>query len=352
MRKAGNRVRVSVQLIDSGNGFQLWSEDFEGDIQDVFGVQERTALKIAEALSVRLTPQEQRAVARRYTGNAQAYDEYLRGRALVEFFNIPEKLEAARQHFERALASDPKYALALAGVSRVEAQYYRNLDANPVRLDRAERYAGEALRSDPQLAEAHLALGQIYANRFDYGKAAQKFREATRIEAANPYAWDLLSWALAYQQPPEPVESEQAARESIRLNPSLFGAHYHLARALLLQDRFEESLAALDQAGQLNPDPSTVEFGRAQVYLAQKQYRQALDQMARASQQRARKTPIFQFVTASAHAGLGEREKALAALEKALAGGYRDFPAIESSPHLAPLRADPRLQRLLDRYRK
>ena len=83
VRKAGNRVRINVQLIDSSNGFQVWADDFVGDMQDVFALQEQTALKIAQALNLSLNPQEQQAVQRRYTQNAEAYDYYLRGQALT-----------------------------------------------------------------------------------------------------------------------------------------------------------------------------------------------------------------------------------------------------------------------------
>ena len=126
VRKAGNQVRVNVQSIDSSTGFQVWADDFVGDLKDVFTLQEQTALKIAGALNLRLSPQH------RYTQNAWAYDAYLRGRALAEYSDVPEKLEAARRHFEQALKADPNYALALAGLSLVEQKYHRNIDSDEI----------------------------------------------------------------------------------------------------------------------------------------------------------------------------------------------------------------------------
>jgi hypothetical protein len=127
-------VRINVHLIDSTTGFQVWADDFVGEMKDVFSLQEQTALKIAESLNLKLSPQEQQAIQHRYTQNTQAYDAYLRGHALVEHFDQPEKLEAARGFFEDALKSDPDYAPALAGLAWVEGQIYRNIDSNPSHL--------------------------------------------------------------------------------------------------------------------------------------------------------------------------------------------------------------------------
>jgi TolB-like protein len=115
VRKVGTQVRVNVQLIDPSTGFQTWADDFTGDMQNVFSLQEQAALKIAEALNVHLSPQEQREVMRRYTQNAHAYEEFLIGRSLLVHEDQREALEAARKHFEAALKLDPNYAPALAG---------------------------------------------------------------------------------------------------------------------------------------------------------------------------------------------------------------------------------------------
>ncbi len=348
VRHAGNQVRITVQLIDASNGFQLWADDFQGDVKDVFGLQEQTAMKIAEALNVHLSPQEQKAVLRRYTSNAAAYEAYLRGKALVEYFDRPEKLEAARRNFEQALRSDPDYTLALTGLSRVESQYYRSVDGDLAHLKKAEELSKRALALDPQLAEAHLALGEVYGIRYDYIRGVQLFREAVRLDPDNAYAWDMLSWAAAYLQPPDAAGAENAAREAIRLQPSLFGAHYHLGRALLLQKRFPEAIAAMQQAKEISPDSIAGDSGIAQVYLAQGKYDSAIALL----QKTPRMTTIFRVQLATAYAGRGDKAKALAELQTSLAAGYRDFAALDASEPLASLRGDPKYQELLNRYRK
>jgi eukaryotic-like serine/threonine-protein kinase len=235
VRKAGEQVRINVQLIDSTTGFQTWADDFTGDMKNVFSLQDQAALKIAEALNLHLTPQEQEAVKQHYTQNPQAYQEFLVGRSLLDHEDQPASLEAARKHFEAALSLDPNYAPALAGLSHVEGYYFRDVDPSPAHQQRAEQFARKALAIDPQLPEAHVALARYYGEDFKYADAVREPRLAIEQEPDNALAWDQLSRALGYVIPPDPVEAEKAAREAFRLNPSMSYAQYHLGRALYLQ---------------------------------------------------------------------------------------------------------------------
>jgi serine/threonine protein kinase/Tfp pilus assembly protein PilF len=346
VRKAGDQVRISVQLIDTSTGFQTWADDFVGDLKDVFSLQDQTALKIAQALNLKLTPQEQKAVQRRYTQNPQAYEAYLRGRALVDFIDQPKALEGARTNYEKALQLDPNYAPALAGLSMVEAFYYRNLDPSEAHLRQARQLAERALAIDPQLAEADVAMANVYGDMFDYVHAAEKSREAASLEPDNAHAWDQLSWALGYQQPPDSVGAEKAAREAIRLQPSMFQAHYHLGRALMQQRRFPEAIAAFEQAKSISPSSGTAGFGLGQVYIAQGDYDRAITtllSLPKADQS----TPTHHFQLSLAYAGRGDKEKALVELQKAIDLGYRDSAAIKSNPNFDPLRSDSRYQKAL-----
>jgi eukaryotic-like serine/threonine-protein kinase len=348
VRKAGDQVRINVHLIDSTTGFQVWADDFVGEMKDVFSLQEQTALKIAGSLNLKLSPQEQQAIQHRYTQNPQAYDAYLRGQALVEYFDQPEKLEAARRHFEEALQSDPDYPLAIAGLSWVEGQIYRNIDSNQSHLQRAEQFAQRALALGPRVAQTHLALGTVMADKYDYAGAAREFRTATELDPDNAYAWDLLSWALAYEQPAEGAAAEKAVREALRLQPSMYEAHYHLGRALLAQQRYPEAIAAFQQARELSPEAWTSDLGLGQVYLAQGDYDKALA----ALQKNVRPAGINYFWLGAAYAARGDKEKALATLQKALDMGFHDFSALDASPYFSSLRTDPRFQQLTQRYRK
>jgi len=350
VRKAGNQVRINVQLIDSTTGFQTWADDFTGDLQNVFTLQEQVALKIAEALNLHLSPQEQQAVQRRYTQNPQAYEEFLMGRPMVANENSPQTLDAAAKHFEAALKLDPNYAPALAGLSEIDGIYYRDFDSSPARLQRAEQYAKQALAIDPELPEAHVALGRVLADSYQYADAAREFRLATQAEPDNALAWDQLSWVLAYQTPPQAAEAEKAARESIRLNPSFGMVQYHLGRALYLQNRFPEAMAAFDRCEELRGNlDNTADLGRAQVLAAQERYDEALATMLK---QGTPKTAIHFYWLSSFYAGSGDKEKALASMQKSLEIGFRDFAAVGADPAFSSLRNDPRFQQLLRRFSK
>jgi len=346
VRKAANQVRINVQLIDSTTGYQVWADDFVGEMKDVFSLQEQAALKIAGALNLHLSPQEQKAVVQRYTQNPQAYEAFLVGRALL-LEETPEKLESARDNFEQALKFDPNYAPALAGLSHVESLYYRDLDSKPTHLQKAEEFARRALAIDPELGEAHVALGQTYALRYDYKRAIGELREAVRLEPENALGWDLLSWALGYEEPPEPIESEKAAREAIRLQPGSTAAEYHLGRALLFQKRYAEAGAAFQRAKELGSDYYN-EMGMAQLFLVQGNYDQAVTNLSKRSKGN---TAIGQYWLGAAYAAKGDKDKAFAALQKSFELGFRDFTVLDASPYFSSLRSDPRYQQLLKRYR-
>ncbi len=348
VRKAGEQVRINVQLIDSTSGFQVWADDFTGEMKDVFSLQEQTALKIAQSLNLKLSPKEEEAIQHRYTGNPQAYDAYLRGQALVQYPDDPAKLEAARRAYEESLRSDPNYPLALAGLSWVEAQIYRNLDSTPAHLQHAEEYAQRALAIDPKLSEVHVAMGTVLMDKYEYAEGAGEFRTATELNPSNAHAWDLLSWALCYKQPPEPEVAEKASRQALRLQPSFVPAYYHLGRALLLQKRYAEAIASFEREKELSPSGTMADLGLGQAYLAQGDYDRAVATLTKSSQPAG----INYFWISAAYAGRGDKEKALAALQKAFDEGFHDFAALDASPYFASLRGDARYEEMVRRYRK
>jgi TolB-like protein/Flp pilus assembly protein TadD len=348
VRKAGDQVRINVQLIDSTSGFQVWADDFTGEMKDVFSLQEQTALKIAQSLNLKLSPKEEQAIQHRYTGNPQAYDAFLRGQALVQYPDEPDKLEAARRAYEESLKYDPNYALALAGLAWVEAQIYRNLDSTPAHLQRAEEYAQRALAIDPRLSQTHIALGSVLMDKYDYANAANEFRTATELDPNSGHAWDMLSWALCYKQPPDPVSAEKASREALRLQPSFVPAYYHLGRALILQKRYAEAIASFQREKELSPNGTMADGGLGQAYLAQGDYDQAIAALAKSAVPSA----INYYFLSAAYAAHGDKEKALTTLQKTFEMGFHDFAALDSSPYFSSLRTDPRFQQLIQRYRK
>jgi tetratricopeptide (TPR) repeat protein len=244
---------------------------------------------------------------------------------------------------------DPNYAPALAGLAKIEAHIYRNHEPTQAHLRLGEQLAQQALALDHELPSAHVAMGFVYGIRYDYVHAAQEIREGIRLKSDDPWFWDQLSWALAYLQPPDNAGAEQAAREAIRLLPNFPVAYFHLGRALLQQQRYQEAVTALNRSLELDPASAAPHFGLSQVYLARGNTDLALAEMDKTS---FKAYPLALIQTSSIYAVRGEKERALVELEKALLLGYRDFAALDSSPYLASLRADPRYQQLLGRYRK
>jgi len=348
VRKSGNQVRINVHLVDSTSGFDVWAEDFKGETKDVFLLQEETAMKIAQALDLKLSPQEKLVLQRRYTQNPQAYEAYLIGRALTEHENEPDKLEAARNHFEQALKFDPEYAPALAGLAEVEGYYYRDIDSHSAHLERAEALSQRAVAAAPDLVEARIVRARVYGWKYEYAKAAEALREAVQVAPEDSHAWDVFSWALGYEQPPQAIEAEKAAREAIRLQPSLTPAQYHLGRALLLQGRYEEANRAFERAGELG-DSNYANLGSAQVLLAQGNYDAAAARLLKDGEP---KDAIACYFLSAAYAARGDKAKALAMLQKTFRFGYHDFAAIAASPYFVALRPDPQFQELIRHYQR
>ena len=158
VRKAGNRLRITAQLINVADGYHLWSERYDRELEDVFAVQDEIAENIVRALRVVLTEEEKRAIERPHTGNIEAYEFYLRGRQF--FYQFREKgLQFARRMFSRAIEIDPDYARAYAGIADCSSQLYKYWDASAANLEQADAASRKALELAPDLAEAHAARG-------------------------------------------------------------------------------------------------------------------------------------------------------------------------------------------------
>jgi TolB-like protein/Flp pilus assembly protein TadD len=182
VRRAGNRVRVSVQLINANNDEHIWAEDYDRDLTDVFAIQTDLAQNIASALQAKLSPNEKERLDRQPTQNPDAYLLFVQAH---DYANRPDQfrdqLLKAEELFEQAIKLDPKFAAAFAGLSIVESGMYHNFDPIPGRREKARRNADEALRLQPDLPEGHLALGfcYYYGDR-DYERALAEFEIAKR----------------------------------------------------------------------------------------------------------------------------------------------------------------------------
>ena len=182
VRRSGNRVRVSVQLINADNDEHIWAEDYDRDLTDVFAIQTDLAQKIASALQAKLSPNEKARLDNRPTQNPDAYLLFVQAH---DYANRTEMLRdtslKAEQLFEQATKLDPNFAAAFAGLSMVESWMYHSYDPLPARREKARTAANEALRLQPDLPEAHLALGfSYYYGDRDYERALAEFEIAKR----------------------------------------------------------------------------------------------------------------------------------------------------------------------------
>src|SRR5207253_10450193 len=182
VRRAGNRVRVNVQLIDATTDEHIWANDYDRDLTDVFAIQTDLAQKIANELQAKLSPTEKAMMTHKPTENNEAYLAFVQAHDL---FTRPDKFRAetekAEQLFEQATKLDPNFAGAFAGLAWVEDWMYHSFDPTPARKEKARAAANEAIRLQPDLPEAHLALGfyQYYCER-NYQGALNEFAIAQK----------------------------------------------------------------------------------------------------------------------------------------------------------------------------
>jgi adenylate cyclase len=222
VRIAGDRLRVSVQLIDASSEEHLWSENYDRRLDDIFEVQSDIAKRVAEKLKVKLLAKEEDRLDRRSVASMSVYKNYLKGRSLLAKREPTEMMES-KQFFEKAIAEDPNYAPALAGLADA---YFLLGDYWAMPLDEARRKSREllsrALKLDPDLAEARASLGLNLESEYRFAEAESEFKRA------------------------------------IDLNPSYAMAHFWYASSLGALRRYEEQLEQLEIAEQLDPMSTVV----------------------------------------------------------------------------------------------
>jgi len=178
VRRSANRIRVNVQLIDATTDEHIWANDYDRDLTDVFAIQSDLAQKIASELQAKLSPTEKAQMTRKPTENGEAYLAYIQAMNLF----VPEefeKLKQAEQLYQRALDLDPNFALACARLSHIESWIFHSFDPSASRRAKARTLAEQALRLQPNLPEAHLALGYCYYyGDLDYDRALSEFKIA------------------------------------------------------------------------------------------------------------------------------------------------------------------------------
>ncbi len=352
VRKMGNKIRISVQLINVANGYQLWSERYDREIEDVFAIQDEIAQNITRALRVVLSEDEKRAIEKLSTENVEAYDYYLRGR---KFFHQHRRtsIEFARQMFTRAIEIDPEYALAHSGIADCCSILYMYFDARESNLKQADAASRKALQLDPDLAEAHSARGLAYSLSKQYEPAMQEFETAMKLDPKlyeAPYFYGRACLAQGKW-----FEAAPLFEKAAQLRPEDYQAPTFLAAAFAGQGRIHEASKAshravnvIEQWLDLNPDDARALNLGATIWSNLGQPEKALE-WARRSLVIDKEDPQLLYNVACVYAIEGMRDDAISCLERAVDKGYGHKEWIEHDSDLNSLRNDRRFQALLER---
>ena len=379
VRRSGNKLRISVQLINAADGYQLWSERYDREMKDIFEVQDEIALAVVDALKLKLFGGEKAAVLKRYTNNPEAYQLYLSGR----FFFLkrtPEGFKKAIDYFEKAIECDSEYALAFTGIadSYVLLGFYEVMTPAEAR-EYAKPAVYKSIELDGTIAETHASLAvYLMFCEWEFVKAEAEFEEAIRLNpnytlARHFYAVNLVligshdeaiaeesrsveiepftaifraaySW-YSYLVRRNDLSIEQALR-TIELAPDHFFAYWALGLAYALNEKYDESLSALQRASSLTGGNQHLLGEIARVSALSGKRDEALGILDEFLQQ-SKASYVSAVNITKIYAGLGEREKVLEWLEKAYDERAVKLPWFIIDPCLDAFRGDERFQTIL-----
>ena len=252
VRRIGNRVRVNVQLIDTETDGHIWAEDYDRDLTDVFAIQTDLAQKIAAELRAKLSPTEKEQMQRRPTENGEAYLAFVQAHNLQGAYEDFEKLKQSEQLYERAIKLDPNFALALARYSQLESWILHTFDRTSARREKARTLAEQALQLQPDLPEAHLALGfSYYYGDENYDAALNEFEIAQR---GLPNEWEAyLAIGAIQRRLGKWAESNANLEKAVSLNPKDVWPLQQLAYNYQMRRDFDAANKTIDRALALDP---------------------------------------------------------------------------------------------------
>ena len=379
--RSGDRVRISAQLIDARNDSHIWAESYERDLRDVLGLQAEATQAIARQVQVRLTPEEQARFARVQSVHPEAYEAYLKGRYHANQ-RSGEELAKAGQYFQAAIAKDPAYAAAYAGLADSLASFGTWCFVSPHEgCGKAKGLALRALEMEPGLAEAHASLAWINAwYDFEFAAAEREFERSLELNPRYPLAHYWFGFFLGLMGRYE--EGYTEFKRAIRLDPLSAVIRWGLGFMYWCSRRYDEAIESLDKALELNPTFAAAHGVLGWAYLCKSLYEQAIA-AGRKAAEISPGVPIFLFGLAEAHARAGHRDEAHRVLEQlrtlskqryvtpyglariyvALGEGDEALDLLETAhqeraswmiflktdPHLDCLRSDQRFQHLLCR---
>jgi serine/threonine-protein kinase len=247
VRRSGSRVRITAQLINVADGYHLWSERYDREVEDVFAIQDEIARTIAAHLKLKLTRAQDEALGHRQTENLEAYEFYLRGKHCSYRWNIPGMTQKAIGYFEAALGKDPEYAFAYHGIADVYSilGLYAFLPPSAV-LDKAVAAAARAVELAPNLPEAHTSLGFVQLLTWDWSAAESSLNTAIQLNPRYSQAHNFRAWLLSTSG--RQAEADSAARVGRDLDPFSPAANGISALVHYHGRKFDDAIAASERA--------------------------------------------------------------------------------------------------------
>jgi serine/threonine protein kinase/Tfp pilus assembly protein PilF len=352
LRRAGNRLRITAQLVETRTRHSVWAERYDRQMEDVFAIQDEIAQSIAAALKVMLTASEKEAIAKAPTADVKAYDYYLRGRQF--FYQFRRRgYDFARQMFTRAIEIDPGYARAYAGVADCYSYLYMYWDASEANLQAADDASRKALLLDPGLAEAHVSRGlAISLNKQRVAEAEIEFQTAIRLDPKLFEAY--YFYARACVQRGKPEDAARLFEQAAKVKPDDYQAPQLLSMVYQGLGRKEDALAASRRGWQLaekhlelHPDDARALYLGANALCQLGERARSLDWARRALAIDPEDCGIL-YNVACVYAQQGKTEEAIDCLNKAVSHAYWYKRWALHDSDLDSLRSHPRFQALMD----
>jgi len=349
LRRAGNRLRINAQLVDAASGFPVWSERYDREMSDIFAVQDEIAHKIAEALRIKLTPQEQAELAAKPTENLQAYDLYLRGRSYARR-RTTRDMDFALQMFENAVTLDPNFALAWAAIANgcAHAQYWSG--PGGTYMERAQSASLRAVALAPDIPEVLVSQGWILYAGGRYDDAVRLTRAAISRKRDCEGAYYLLLRALFASGKYEELaalaeEAIAAAGTDYNVYIPIMNALGALGREDARRDVRRRLIQTFESHLREVPEDARARILSAGMYAQEGRIEDAVRETNLAMTLRPNEATVL-YNAACCFATLDRRAEALDALRKAWEAGYKDAEWTRRDPDLASLHGEPEFDKL------
>ncbi len=355
LRRAGSRLRITAQLVDTRTDFPVWSERYDRELKDIFEVQDEIAQKIAQSLRITLSPQEQKAIAQKPTENAQAYDCYLRGRSYMRRVTRTD-LQFALQLYEQAVALDSRFALAHAGLAYVCGLFYEWHERDDRWIQKGLAACEHALSLEPKLPEALTARARIFWAQKNYDEAIRYSLQAVEHKPDCDGAYWILG--QAYFASDRWQEAVAIAERAIEVSGDDYNVYvpFMLASERLgktegaarIQQQF---IQALERQLELVPEDVRARVLLSGRHAAAGRKPEAIRELEIAITLRPKDANIL-YNASCVYAQLQMKAEALDLLKKAKDVGFPSFDWAARDPDLACLHNDPEFQQILQEVRQ